>query len=238
MTQMSSANRVPEEPDMQYALGRIDREEYLSRKGKAIKQKESGRPPSGRRLAFVALALGAFFVVLILILVVILVARSPVVPSISFSPPEKISRMTLNATVVSEGDYIAFPNNNTIWVKGVSQLVVLASPPGHDETFVILNLTNPTIHLSRDVQLTLALVNADPGAYHNLALTAQGPPYGTMPMMHMMNAPGTMMLPPFGQDSFWVQKMHIAANAPGQYWYLCLYPDHAQAGMYGKLIIN
>jgi rusticyanin len=238
MTQISSASRIPEEPDMQYALGHIDREEYLKSKGNSISGGRSRGPPARRRFALVALVIGAFSVMLIMLLVAILAGLSPVVPSISFSPPEKFPRTAFNATTASEGDYLAFPKNNTIWVRGASQLVVLASPLGHDETFVILNLTNPTIHLSRDVQLTLALVNADPASYHDLLLTTRGPPYGNMPMMQMMNEPGTMMLPPYGQDSFWVQNIHIVANAPGQYWYLCLFPDHAQMGMYGKLIFD
>lgn len=237
--EQASDNQPSEDLDMQYALGLMDRDAYLQGRETALIKGPMRRPPlRGHRLAMRLAILGTILAVAVLILVLALLPAILSPPSISFSPPERIVQADLNATA-SEGAITTFYTNNTIWIgSAVSRIVVLASPPAHDEVFVILNLTNPTIHLSSETQLTLIIVNADPDAYHNLALTTTGPPFTQMPMMQMMNAPGTVMMSPPESGDYWAQEMHINSLSSGQYWYLCQYPDHAEEGMYGGLIVD
>jgi len=157
--------------------------------------------------------------------------------SVSLSSPQRISQTALDR-MMSGANTTTYATNNTIWIgSGVSRLVFVAAPPGHDEIFVINGLLNPTIHLSKGSQLTLTLANADPDMYHNLALTTRDPPYSSMPMMSHMSGSRTSMMSPSEIGYYWVQDMRIAVNSPGQFWYLCEYRDHAAVGMYGSLVI-
>jgi len=235
------SNRSQEYLDVQFALGQIDIEEYRRRRDVAAsKIRAKGRPPSKERnnpvrwLQIIAVAL----VVLVVVTGFLLVARPSPSLSVSVSSPQKISqtdldRMTLGANTTT------YATNNTIWVgSGVSRLVFVAAPPGHDEVFVINGLLNPTIHVSKGSRLTVTLANADPDMYHNFALTTRDPPYSSMPMMSHMSGLRTSMLSPSEIGYFWIQDMRIALNSPDQFWYLCEYPDHADEGMYGSLVIS
>ncbi len=242
--EMSTPIDRPEDIDMKYATGQIDREEYLRRLN-AVPQEGIAEPaPSPRRRNRLVAAVIAVGIILV---VASIVVAAIVLPSflnnsnlsVTLSPPEQLSQASLNSLNMSAGSAAAFAQNNTIWVGGdQAQIVVLASPPGHDQVFLMMNLTDPTIHLARGSTLVLTVINPDPDTYHNLAITTRGPPYNQMPMMQMMNAPGTMMLPPAANETFSAQQMQVAAQAPGQYWYLCQYPGHAVERMYGNLIIS
>ncbi len=233
--------RSQEDLDVQFALGRIDTKEYRRRRDEAASRLQAkGRPPSKERddplrwLPIIAVAL----VVLIVVTGSIFVARPSPSLSVSVSSPQRISQTDLDS-MVSGANATTYASNNTIWVgAGVSRLVFLAAPPGHDEIFVINGLLNPTIYVSKGSQLTVTLANADLDMYHNLAVTTRDPPYSSMPMMSHMGGPRTSMLSHSETGYYWVQDMRIAANSPGQYWYMCEYPDHAAIGMYGSLVIS
>ena len=230
-----------EDLDVQFALGQIDTEEYRRRRDAAASHLQAkGRPPSKDRdspmtwLQIIVVAL----VVLVVVTGFLLVARPSPALSVSLSSPQRISHTDLDR-MMSGSNTTTYAANNTIWVgSGISRLVFVAAPPGHDEIFVINGLLNPTIHLSKGSQLTVTLANADPDMYHNLALTTRDPPFSSMPMMNHMSGPRTSMLSPSEIDYYWVQDMRIAANSSGQFWYLCEYPDHAAVGMYGSLVIT
>ena len=233
--------RPQEDLDMQFALGQIDTEEYRRRRDSAASQLQpKGRPPSKERaspvmwLQIIAVAL----VVLVVVTGFLFVARPSPSLSVSLSSPQRISQIDLDR-MMSGANTTTYATNNTIWVgPGVSRLVFVAAPPGHDEIFVINGLLNPTIHISKGSQLTVTLANADPDMYHNFALTTRDPPYSSMPMMSHMGGHRTSMLSPSEIGYFWVQDMRIALNSPNQFWYLCEYPDHAEEGMYGSLVIS
>jgi rusticyanin len=233
--------RSQEDLDVQFALGQIDTEEYRRRRDAAASELQAkGRPPSKERdspvrwLQIIAVAL----VVLVVVAGFLFVARPSPSLTVSLSSPQRISQTDLDR-MMSGANTTTYATNNTIWVgSGVSRLVFVAAPPGHDEIFVINGLLNPTVYLSKGSQLTVTLANADPGMYHNLALTTRDPPYSSMPMMSHMSGPGTSMLSPSEIGYYWVQDMRIALNSPGQFWYLCEYPDHAEDGMYGSLVIS
>jgi rusticyanin len=233
--------RSQDELDVQFALGRIDTEEYRRRRDAAASQLQpKGRPPSKERENPVRwpLIIAGALVVLVVVTGFLFVARPSSSLSVLVSAPQKISQTDLDR-MVSGANTTTYATNNTIWVgSGISRLVFVAAPPGHDEIFVINGLLNPTIHLSKGSQLTVTLANADPDVYHNLALTTRGPPYYSMPMMNHMSGHRTSMLSPSEIGYYWVQDMRITLNSPGQFWYLCEYPDHAAVGMYGSLVIS
>ncbi len=233
--------RSREDLDMQFALGQIDTEEYRRRRhGAASELQTKGRPPSKERdspvmwLQIIAVAL----VVVLVVTAFLLVARPSPSLSVSLSSPLRISQTDLER-MMSGANTTTYATNNTIWVgSGMSRLVFVAAPPGHDEIFVINGLLNPTIHVSRGSKLTITVVNEDPGMYHNLALSTREPPHSSMPMMNHMGGPRTNMLSPSGTSYYWSQDMAIAKIPPGQYWYLCEYPNHANEGMFGSVIIS
>ena len=233
--------RSQEDLDMQFALGQIDTDEYRRRRYAAASRLHAkGRPPSKDRdspmrwLQIIVVAL----VVLVVVTGFLFVARPSPSLSVSLSSPQRISQTELDR-MMSGTNTTSYATNNTIWAgSGMSRLVLVAAPPGHDEIFVINGLLNPTIHLSKGSQLTVTLANADPDMYHNLALTMRDPPYSSMPMMSHMGGPRTSMLSPSENGSYWVQDMRIAANSSGQFWYLCEYRGHAEEGMYGSLVIH
>ena len=226
---------------MQFALGRIDMEEYRRRRYAAASHLQAkGRPYSKDRdspmtwLQIIVVAL----VVLVVVTGFLFVARPSPSLSVTLSSPQRISQTDLNR-LMSGTNTTTYATNNTVWVgSGTSRLVFVGAPPGHDEIFVINGLLNPTIYLSRGAQVTVSFANVDPDMYHNLAITTRVPSYSSMPMMSHMSGPRTSMLSPSELGYYWVQDMRIAVNSPGQFWYLCEYVDHAEEGMYGSLVIS
>jgi rusticyanin len=132
---------------------------------------------------------------------------------------------------------------NRITFAGTSvRLTVLASPAGGpDETFRIAGLTDPAITVKTDAQVSIEVINADPGTAHGLVITASGARASSMPMLTAS--------PAFTGSAVWFlgdptsAGMHAAtlgftASTPGTYRYLCPVPGHAQEGMTGTFIVS
>ena len=132
---------------------------------------------------------------------------------------------------------------NTITFTGTSvRLTVLASPAGGpDETFRIAGLTDPAITVPAGAQVSIQVINADPGTAHGLVITAGGNTTSWMPMMTAR--------PAFPGSSVWflgnptTAGMHAAtldvtASTAGSYRYLCPVPGHAQKGMTGTFTVS
>ena len=132
---------------------------------------------------------------------------------------------------------------NTITFTGTSvRLTVLASPAGGpDETFRIAGLTDPAITVPVGAQVSIQVINADPGTAHGLVITAGGNTTSWMPMMTAR--------PAFPGSSVWflgnptTAGMHAAtldftASTAGSYRYLCPVPGHAQKGMTGTFTVS
>jgi rusticyanin len=132
---------------------------------------------------------------------------------------------------------------NRITFAGTSvRLTVLASPAGGpDETFRIAGLTDPAITVKTGAQVSIQVVNADPGTAHGLVITASGARSSSMPMLTAS--------PAFTGSAVWFlgdptsAGMHAAtlsftASTPGTYRYLCPVPGHAQEGMTGTFIVS
>ncbi len=124
-------------------------------------------------------------------------------------------------------------------------LVAVGSPPGHEgEYWQVNGRVNPSVIVPTGAQVTLEVINGDPDMPHGWALTTSAPPYGQMPMMSGMYGDGMAMyavvapLPATqGNDNWPMTTLHFTAPSAGVYYYICQVPDHAQEGMWGKLIV-
>ena len=152
-----------------------------------------------------------------------------------------------------------YPNNNTIAFSSSNiTLVVLAmgvqravnltreQPPSYDSNssgnaFVIDGLIDPTLAIPQDAIVRVEFINLDSSEYHNVIMTATGPPYQYMPMSAMNGIVSMMPIIPHADYSNGSASDYnytaVFGNA-GTYWYLCMYPGHAQMGMYGKIIVT
>lgn len=155
-------------------------------------------------------------------------------------------------------------SNNTIIFHGSQsiRLVALAimpdgavnltgiHPPSYsiDDVFVVYGLINPTLVIPRGTSVQLTVVNLDDDMYHNVAISSIGPPYPYMAMQGMMISQqsqgawiSTMpFLPPanYNQGITHEYSYNLTLSSPATLWYLCVYPGHAQTGMYGKLMVT
>ena len=116
-----------------------------------------------------------------------------------------------------------------------------SQPPSYatDDVFVIYGLINPTLVMRSGASVQFTVVNLDDDMYHNLAVSTYGPPYGYMSMQGMMSGDWMPYLPPadYGQGSAHEYSYTLTLNQPGTLWYICTYPDHAESGMYGRIIV-
>jgi rusticyanin len=145
------------------------------------------------------------------------------------------SEVPAGATVDRAADTIAFTGASV-------RLTVLASPAGGpDETFRIAGLTDPAITVPADAEVSIVVINADPGAAHGLVITAGGNTTSSMPMVTARPAfPGSAVWflgnpTPAGMHA---ATLGFTATAPGSYRYLCPVPGHAQNGMTGTFTVS
>jgi rusticyanin len=153
----------------------------------------------------------------------------------------------------------AYSNNNTISFSSSNiTLVVLAMgvqrainlthelPPTFDSNssgnaFVIDGLIDPTLIMPKGAIVHVEFINLDSSEYHNVIMTATGPPYQYMPMSAMNGIVSMMPIIPHADYSEGTASEYnytaVFDNA-GTYWYLCMYPGHAQMGMYGKITVT
>lgn len=149
-----------------------------------------------------------------------------------------VSNSQLSSTGQSQP---AAASNDTLTFQSDSlHILVLMGPMTEGESmysFVIDNLTNPTLVIPYGATVTMTVVNVDTDAYHALMLTTAGPPYpyNFMPMM-MSPYASTNDLPPSSSSGFAEQQVSFTAN--GDAYYLCPVPGHAQSGMYGLIEVS
>ena len=158
--------------------------------------------------------------------------------------PQYAQRYASNNTLVFES------NNVTLIVlaMGVQRAINLTheQPPSYDSNgsgnaFVIYGLINPTVIIPKGAIVHVEFINLDSSEYHNVIMTATGPPYQYMPMSAMNGIVSMMpVIPHADYSSGYAYKYNYitAFSNPGTYWYICTYPGHAQMGMYGKIIVG
>ena len=153
----------------------------------------------------------------------------------------------------------AYPSNNTVlFTSNNITLVVLAmgvqrainltheQPPASDSnsagnTFVIDGLINPTLIITKGAIVHIEFINLDSSEYHNVIMTATGPPYQYMPMSAMNGIVSMMpIIQPANYSGGTASEYNciVVFDNFGTYWYICIYPGHAQMGMYGKIVVE
>ena len=153
----------------------------------------------------------------------------------------------------------AYPSNNTVlFASSNITLVILAmgvqrainltreQPPTYDSNnsgnaFVIDGLINPTLIIPKDAIVHIGFINLDSSEYHNVIMTATGPPYQYMPMSAMNGIVSMMpIIRPanYSGGSASEYNYTVVFGNSGTYFYICMYPGHAQMGMYGKIIVK
>ena len=128
-------------------------------------------------------------------------------------------------------------------------------PPSYSkgDVFVMYGLINPTLIIPKGASVQFSVINLDDDHYHNLLISSVSPPY---PYMAMMSSMGTMssnsedgvqsnpppvmasFLPPVDHSSAHEYSYGLTFDQSGTLWYVWTYPEHAQEGMYGKIIVT
>ena len=150
----------------------------------------------------------------------------------------QLSSSQLNSLAASES--LPRVSNNTLIFNGSDvNVVVLMGPMNTGQSmysFVIDNVTNPTLVFNKGARVTMFVVNVDTDAYHSMALVNGGPPYqyGMMSMM-MYSYAASAMVPPY---SGMYAGQSVSFTAGGSMYYVCTVPGHAQDGMYGRIMVE
>jgi rusticyanin len=148
-------------------------------------------------------------------------------------------------------------NSISIDASGLT-IPVEAAPlwyPQSGEYWLAYGLVNPTFRVKQGVVVNFLFINMD-NETHMAGVTSLPPPYPEMPMMNSMMgngmmqggygsvswlSVGAMVLGVQGQTSrvYSDSMLPTTFNQPGTFWYICLYPRHAQMGMYGEIdVVN
>jgi plastocyanin len=135
---------------------------------------------------------------------------------------------------------IAERSSNTLrFTSADVGFVALASPPGHDMTFRIAGMTDPTIEVPKGAQITVEFINGDHDMAHMWLLAHSVPSPGPNPAGGLSEpiAGGRPLGDPSsaGQP---VETIAFPAPPPGTYHYYCAFPGHAAMGMQGRLLIE
>ena len=143
---------------------------------------------------------------------------------------------------------ISFGSKNVsivVLAMGVDRAVNLtnSTPPAYakNDTFVIDGLINPTLVLQKGSTVHITFVNLDSSEYHDIIITSTGPPYQYMPMSAMGGLVSMMSFvqhADYQQGQAYEYSYNASFSSDGTFWYLCMYPGHAQMGMYGKIIVE
>ena len=143
----------------------------------------------------------------------------------------------LEAVTASQPVQIA---NDTITYGGPAvKILVLMGPMTQGESmysFVIDNVTNPTLVFPQGTKVTMVVVNVDTDAYHALTLTALSPPYAYNFMPGMMGSLASTSVMPPHSSGFATQQISFVVN--GDMYYVCPVAGHAQSGMYGLIRVE
>jgi rusticyanin len=135
------------------------------------------------------------------------------------------------------------PQHNSLTFRTTRvHLTVIANPPyGHDMTFRIAGLTNPTIVVPTGAHITVQFINADSDSGHGWMVTTATAPLPYLPMLASGVAFPGAFAHPLGDPTaagWGSETISFDASQSGQYTYLCPLPGHAQKGMHGQFIVQ
>ena len=174
--------------------------------------------------------------------------------SVSAGQPVTIQQAVQLMRNVPSYARVIFSNNTIVFQSLQFNVIVLALMPDRavnltgrqmpsyatDDVFVVYGLINPTLVVRSGASVQFTVVNLDDDMCHNLVVSTYGPPYGYMSMQGMMSGYWMPYLPPadYSQGSAHEYSYTLTLNQPGTLWYICTYPDHAESGMYGRIIVT
>ena len=159
---------------------------------------------------------------------------------IGFTTVEQMLQQTTASAQVDKAK-----NQVTFTGSQIEITIAAVQPNFPDTTFEIAGLVNPTIIVPAKSTITIHLINMDYGSSmnHGLAITNKTPPYPVFSMMGASDALiETPILPPrknqdVSTSLYWESSISFPSPDSGSYYYLCQFFNHANKGMYGKLII-
>lgn len=153
-----------------------------------------------------------------------------------------IGRVTALGNLRPTGATVDAAQNRVVFKGTDVRLDVVASPKGQkDETFRIAGLVNPTVVVPTGATVHVTFVNADADMHHDMVVTPARAPFAYMAMMEAplaFPASATPMLGPATASA--AEEVHsiFVAATEGRYTYVCLWPGHAQNGMYGQFMVG
>jgi len=133
-------------------------------------------------------------------------------------------------------------HNQVTFTTTSVHLTVIANPPyGHEMTFRIAGLTDPTVVVPKGAHVTVQFINGDSDSAHGWTVSAAKAPLPEMPMRASGVAFPGAFAHPLGDPTSagWGEEtISFDASNSGQYTYLCPLPGHAQKGMSGQFIVQ
>jgi rusticyanin len=135
------------------------------------------------------------------------------------------------------------PQHNQVTFTTTSvHLTVVANPPyGHEMSFRIAGLTDPTVVVPKGAHITVQFINGDSDSAHGWMVTTANAPLPEMPMLVSGVAFPGAFAHPLGDPTTagWGEEtITFDASKSGQFTYLCPLPGHAQKGMNGAFIVQ
>lgn len=203
-------------------------------------------------------------IVITMFVVLIDYGNLPNFPTTFFSPigtitstqgnPVQIQDAIANTGNLTSGARVNAQNNTiTLLSTSVSLTVFMASAQGAEQmamqrqsnispdVFVIGGLINPTIIVRTGTTLHLTEINLDQLSPHNIMIVGQAPPYPYMPAVEPGNLKLTepFLLPANYQSGTGGEFTSTTTfGSPGTFYYLSSYPNQAELGMYGTIIVR
>lgn len=160
-------------------------------------------------------------------------ATTDATPSLTW--PQIQSLMKTDTGSPHDGDRVVYEGAHPVVV--VEQVL-----PGFPyPTFEVDNIKNPTLVFKSGADITFYVVNTSQVAPHSFAITTAAPPYAVVPADHRVTHPlvDTGNLPILADPGHYsYAKVGWAADKPGAYYYVCLFPVHASFGMWGKIEVR
>lgn len=135
--------------------------------------------------------------------------------------------------------------SNVTYTRRQVTVVALAAPGNRPGMYWQIDGVDgpngPNVSVPAGSTITVDFADGDPGQPHGFELTTAAPPYPSMAMMagHIA-APGAFIMPvppPRGQ-LWYAATVTFQAPAPGNYYFICPVPGHAQQGMWGTLTVR
>jgi rusticyanin len=130
-------------------------------------------------------------------------------------------------------------NRITFTSHSVSFTVVAVPPGGPDMTFRVAGLTNPTIVVPQDAQVTVRFINGDNDEAHGWMVVNEQPPFSFyQPKTPSISGAFSGLIGDPTANGQGAGTFTFQAGPAGTYQYICPMPGHAQMGMHGPFIVR